>query len=140
MTKKSIIKQVAFAAALVLFSSQAFGQNQQKVKDTKPVYFHYLVFWLKPDLSTKEVEDFKNFFKGLSELPYQKNLQFGTPADSTPRAVLDKTYTYSVAMEFDSLEDLEAYGKLPAHLALVAKYKPYFSKMLVHDTVFQSIK
>ncbi len=39
-------------------------------------------------------------------------------------------------MEFDSLEELEAYGKLPEHLVLVQKYKPFFERMLVHDTVY----
>jgi hypothetical protein len=39
-------------------------------------------------------------------------------------------------MDFDSLEELEAYGQLPEHLTLVKKYKPMFEKMMVHDTVY----
>jgi len=90
------------------------------------------------DLTDKQVTEFTSFFEGLKKLPYQKNLRYGKPAASTPRAVLDQTYTYNASMEFDSLEDLEAYGQLPEHLELVAKYKKFFTKMLVHDTVYNN--
>ncbi|MBV8326886.1 Dabb family protein [Chryseobacterium sp.] len=102
----------------------------------KKVYFHYLLFWLKKDLSASEIKDFENFFEGLKKLPYQKNLRYGKPAASSPRNVLDNTFTYNASMEFDSLEELEAYGQLPEHLALVQKYKPFFDRMLVHDTIY----
>ncbi len=100
------------------------------------MYFHYLLFWLRKDLSESEVKEFENFFEGLKKLPYQKNLRYGKPAASSPRSVLDSTFTYNASMEFDSLEELEAYGKLPEHLALVEKYKPFFDRMQVYDTVY----
>ncbi|WP_288438457.1 Dabb family protein [uncultured Chryseobacterium sp.] len=102
----------------------------------KKMYFHYLLFWLRDDLSELEVKEFENFFEGLKKLPYQKNLRYGKPAASSPRSVLDNTFTYNASMEFDSLEELEAYGKLPEHLALVEKYKPFFDRMLVYDTAY----
>uniref|UniRef100_A0AAU6WSU4 Dabb family protein n=1 Tax=Chryseobacterium endophyticum TaxID=1854762 RepID=A0AAU6WSU4_9FLAO len=100
------------------------------------MYFHYLLFWLRKDLSEAEVKEFENFFKGLAQLPYQKNLRYGKPAYSSPRSVLDNSFTDNASMEFDSLEELEVYGKLPEHLVLVQKYKPFFERMLVHDTVY----
>ncbi|MFZ4863354.1 Dabb family protein [Sphingobacterium sp. Mn56C] len=106
-------------------------------KKGKQIYFHYLLFWLKPSLTEQEIEDFKQFFEGLKKLPYVKNLRYGGPAASTPRPVMDNSFSYNASMEFDSLEDLEAYGKLPGHLALVAKYKPYFDRMMVHDSVYE---
>ena len=102
----------------------------------KKMYFHYLLFWLRDDLSELEVKEFENFFEGLKKLPYQKNLRYGKPSASSPRSVLDNTFTYNASMEFDSLEELEAYGKLPEHLALVEKYKPFFDRMLVYDTAY----
>ncbi|WP_313384305.1 Dabb family protein [Chishuiella sp.] len=137
MTTTKKLRSLALVGLMTLLCSSAvFGQSKKHNHKDKPVYFHYLVFWLKPDLSKEQVAEFTNFFEGLKQLPYQKNLRYGTPADSTPRSVLDKTYTYNASMEFDSLEELEKYGQLPAHLALVAKYKPYFEKMLVQDTVY----
>lgn len=136
---KTYLKPALIALTLLLITTGATASTNEKTpNENKPVYFHYLVFWLKPDLTDQQVAEFTQFFEGLKKLPYQKNLRYGKPAASTPRAVLDQTYTYNASMEFDSLDDLEAYGKLPEHLALVAKYKPYFTKMLVHDTRYDN--
>jgi len=134
------VKTILIAITMILFSSSGHAANThlEERQEVKPIYFHYLVFWLKPDLTDKQVTEFTSFFEGLKKLPYQKNLRYGKPAASTPRAVLDQTYTYNASMEFDSLEDLEAYGQLPEHLELVAKYKKFFTKMLVHDTVYNN--
>lgn len=138
MERRKFLFRSIQASALLLVSGSMFASvlpqfNSQK---KKKVYFHNLFFWLRKDLSEAEVKDFENFFEGLKKLPYQKNLRYGKPANSSPRTVLDSTYTYNGSMEFDSLEELEAYGKLPEHLALVKKYKPLFEKMLVYDTVY----
>ncbi len=139
---KIITKTLLIVGALFL-SANMFAQTKQNKKhqnhhkmEAKTTQFHSLFFWLDPSLSPEEVKEFQQFFVGLSKLPYQKNLHFGVPAKSSPRTVLDQTYTYNCTMEFDSLEDLEAYGKLPEHLALVAKYKPFFVKMKVYDTAY----
>lgn len=138
MERRKFLFRSIQASALLLISGNMLASvlpqfNSQK---KKKVYFHNLFFWLRKDLSEAEVKDFENFFEGLKKLPYQKNLRYGKPANSSPRTVLDSTYTYNGSMEFDSLEELEAYGKLPEHLALVKKYKPLFEKMLVYDTVY----
>lgn len=138
MERRKFLFRSVQASALLLISGNMLASvlpqfNSQK---KKKVYFHNLFFWLRKDLSEAEVKDFENFFEGLKKLPYQKNLRYGKPANSSPRTVLDSTYTYNGSMEFDSLEELEAYGKLPEHLALVKKYKPLFEKMLVYDTVY----
>ncbi|MFD2970164.1 Dabb family protein [Sphingobacterium bambusae] len=135
MKRKDFIQTLGTASVLGLASSKLMAASG--IKKTKKVYFHYLLFWLKPGLSETEVADFAQFFEGLKKLPYVKNVRYGKPAASSPRAVLDNSFSYNASMEFDSLEELEAYGKLPAHLALVAKYKPYLEKMMVHDTVFE---
>lgn len=135
MKRKHFIQTLGTVGALGLASSKLMAASS--IKKTKKVYFHYLLFWLKPGLSKTEVADFVQFFEGLKKLPYVKNVRYGKPAASSPRAVLDNSFSYNASMEFDSLEELEAYGKLPAHLALVAKYKPYFDRMMVHDTVYE---
>lgn len=138
MERRKILFRTMLVSALIMVSGSLFAAVAPKLNPPKEhkVYSHYLLFWLKKDLSESEVKEFQNFFEGLKKLPYQKNLRYGKPANSTPRAVLDNSFTYNVYMEFDSLEDLEAYGQLPEHLALVKKYKPFFDKMMVHDTVY----
>ncbi len=138
MERRKFLFRSVQSSALLLISGNMFASALPMFNPTKKkkMYFHYLLFWLREDLSEQEVKDFENFFEGLKKLPYQKNLRYGKPAASSPRAVLDNTFTYNASMEFDSLEELEAYGQLPEHLALVQKYKPFFERMLVHDTVY----
>lgn len=138
MERRKFLFRSAQASALLLVSGNMFASALPMFNPLKKkkVYFHYLLFWLRKDISASEVKEFENFFEGLKKLPYQKNLRYGKPAASSPRSVLDSTFTYNASMEFESLEELEAYGKLPEHLALVQKYKPFFDRMLVYDTVY----
>jgi hypothetical protein len=137
MKRRNFIITSASAGALALVGENALANSvNETASKTKTVYFHYLLFWLKPELTPAQVKDFENFFEGLKKLPYVKNVRYGGPANSTPRPVMDNSFTYNASMEFDSIEDLETYGKLDGHLALVAKYKPFFNKMMVHDSVY----
>jgi hypothetical protein len=138
MERRKFLFRSVQASALLLVSGNMLASALpifNPIKKKK-MYFHYLLFWLRDDLSELEVKEFENFFEGLKKLPYQKNLRYGKPSASSPRSVLDNTFTYNASMEFDSLEELEAYGKLPEHLALVEKYKPFFDRMLVYDTAY----
>lgn len=137
MKRRNFIISSASAGALALTGGKVLANTAETETKSKTVYFHYLLFWLKPELTPEQVKDFENFFEGLKKLPYVKNVRYGGPANSSPRAVLDNSFTYNASMEFDSLEDLETYGKLDGHLALVAKYKPFFNKMMVHDSVYK---
>lgn len=138
MERRKFLFRSVQASALLLISGNIFASALPlfNPKKKKKMYFHYLLFWLRKDLSDQEIKEFENFFEGLKKLPYQKNLRYGKPAASSPRNVLDNSFTYNASMEFESLEELEAYGRLPEHLALVQKYKPFFERMLVHDTVY----
>lgn len=138
MERRKFLFRSVQASALLLISGNMFASALPMFNPIKKkkMYFHYLLFWLRKDLSESEVKEFENFFEGLKKLPYQKNLRYGKPAASSPRSVLDNTFTYNASMEFDSLEELEAYGKLPEHLALVEKYKTFFDRMLVYDTAY----
>jgi len=137
---RNIIKGIFLSSFLLVVANinaqEKTTKNIHMSAEKKETHFHSLLFWLDPALPPEKVKEFEQFFIGLSKLPYQKNLHYGVPAKSSPRAVLDQTFTYNCTMEFDSLEDLETYGKMPEHLALVAKYKPYFIKMKVYDTAY----
>lgn len=136
MKRRNFILQGAMAsvAACTLSSVGASAMTLIPSKN-KPVYFHYLLFWLKDELTTEEKKNFANFFEGLKKLPYVKNLRYGGPANSAPRSVLDNSFSYNAIMEFDSQEELDAYGKLPGHIALIQHYSQFWSKMAVHDSI-----
>ena len=134
MERRKFIVNTAVAAIATGTLSNVLG-NEITIKKPQKFYNHYLLFWLKKDLSEKQVEDFVNFFKELGKLPYLKSIHYGIPANSSPRTVFDNSFSYNVVMTFDSLEDLETYGKLPEHLAIVKKYSVFWNKMQVHDSV-----
>lgn len=134
MERRKFITGSAVAAIAASTLSPSLLNNLAPAKE---FYNHYLLFWLKPELTEKQVADFAQFFEELHKLPYLKSLHYGRPAKSSPRKVLDSTYTYNVVMTFDSLEDLETYGKLPKHLETVKKYSVFWDKMQVYDSVLK---
>jgi len=136
MERRKFILQGALASiAVVALSNNVV--NAAEALNQKPVYFHSLLFWLKPELTSVEKENFVNFFEGLKKLSYVKNLRYGTPAHSAARPVLDATYTYHATMEFNSQDELDAYGKLPGHVKLIQEYSKFWNKMAVHDSILK---
>jgi len=134
MQRRNFITGTAAAAlASGILSKTAIDE----ITPAKQFYNHYLLFWLKKDLTAQEVANFPQFFEELGKLPYLKSIHYGEPANSSPRKVLDNSFSYNVVMTFDSLEDLETYGKLPKHLEIVKKYSVYWDKMQVHDSVLK---
>jgi len=134
MERRKFITATALAVTAGSLTSVLANATEKESKKGL-IYNHYLLFWLKNDLTEKEVADFTGFFEILKGLPYVKSLKYGKAANSTPRKVVDNSFTYNLVIQFGSLEDLEAYGKLPAHLAAIKKYSVYWEKMIVHDSI-----
>lgn len=103
----------------------------------KELITHYVLFWLKEDVSAKEIEDFTGFFEELRKIPNVKSLHYGHAADSTPRNVVDNSFTYNLLVYFDTLEDLEVYGTHTIHLNAIEQYSKYWKKVVVHDSVLK---
>lgn len=140
MKRRNFIVTGTIAALATGTITTALAAGGEVLQPKRTFYNHSLLFWLKKELTEKEVEAFTGFFTTLSRLPYVKALYYGKPANSTPRKVVDNSFTYNLVMEFDSLEDLEAYGKLPDHLDAIKKYSPYWERMIVHDAVLQQVR
>lgn len=98
---------------------------------------HYVLFWLKKNLSAKEIKDFAAFFEELRKIPNVKSLHYGPAANSTPRDVVDNSFTYNLLVHFDTLEDLEIYGTHAIHLNAIEQYSKYWEKVVVHDSVLK---
>lgn len=96
---------------------------------------HSVLFWLDPALSAEEVENFKGFFEELARVPTVKKLQFGRPAPTGNRAVVDNSFSYSMVASFGSLEDHDIYQEHEYHTRAIEKYSKYWTKVVVHDMV-----
>ena len=96
---------------------------------------HFVMFWLKPQLTKTEILDFANFFESLKSIKYIKTLNYGLAANTPIRPVTDNSFTYSLTITFDNIEDHNAYQDDKTHLDAVEKFSKNWYRVVVHDTV-----
>lgn len=95
---------------------------------------HHVYFWLSEEFkSDAERADFEKGLAGLFEIPLVKGGRWSIPAKVMPRPVLDQSWDYAISMQFDSVEDQDAYQVAPEHLAFIDGNKHRWAKVLVTD-------
>ncbi len=107
------------------------------INNEQAVFTHYVLFWLKEGLSEKEISDFSGFFEELKKVPTIKSLHYGRSVNSTPRDVVDNSFTYNLLVHFNTLEDLEVYGTHSIHLKAIEQYSHFWQKVVVHDSLLK---
>lgn len=95
---------------------------------------HYVLFWLREDLTEEEEENFTDFFEELKRIPGIKSLSYGKPAATNPRPVVDNSFSYNLVVLFDSLKDVGVYENHPIHLEAIKKFSGFWTKVVVHDS------
>lgn len=125
---------LAAVAASPILAQAGINNPISNSMNKQEVITHYVLFWLKEGLSEKEINDFTGFFEELRKVPNIKSLHYGRPAKSTPRDVVDNSFTYNLLVHFNTLEDLEVYGTHPIHLNAIERYSQYWEKVVVHDS------
>ncbi|MCX2585827.1 Dabb family protein [Pedobacter sp. MR22-3] len=108
--------------------------SDHQVSNSSPIQ-HFVMFWLKPQLTKAERENFKNFFEHLRASKYVKTLSYGLAANTPIRPVTDNSFTYSLTVTFNNMEDHNAYQEDPVHLAAIEKFSANWYRVVVHDTV-----
>jgi len=101
---------------------------------------HFVMFWLKPQLTKSEVADFTQFFEALKPIKYIKTLNYGLAANTPVRPVTDNSFTYALTITFNSIEDHNAYQEDKAHLDAVEKFSKNWYRVVVHDIVISGTK
>ncbi|WP_293742290.1 Dabb family protein [uncultured Pedobacter sp.] len=96
---------------------------------------HFVMFWLKPQLTKNEIADFANFFESLKPIKYIKTLSYGLAANTPVRPVTDNSFTYSLTITFANIADHNAYQEDKIHLDAVEKFSKNWYRVVVHDTV-----
>jgi len=135
MQRRKFIKNVAGTAVLggllctSVSSVLASSQKQDKM------IVHYVLFWLREDLSQQEIKDFTGFFEELRKIPNAHSLQYGPPAKTNPRGVVDNSFSYNLLVQFKTMDDIAVYETHPIHLAAIEKYSKNWTKVVVHDSV-----
>ena len=102
--------------------------------ELKQIFIHHVFFWLK---NPENPEDKALLLEGLRKLSAVKTIQrfhMGVPAD-THRGVIERSYSISWLLVFDSLADEESYQVDPIHLQFVDTCAYLWNKVVVFDTV-----
>ncbi|WP_316829459.1 Dabb family protein [Pedobacter aquatilis] len=101
---------------------------------------HFVMFWLKPQLTKTEIADFTQFFEALKPIKYIKTLNYGLAANTPVRPVTDNSFTYALTITFANIEDHNAYQEDKIHLDAVEKFSKNWYRVVVHDIVIASVK
>lgn len=96
---------------------------------------HSVYFWLRKGLTEAEKKDFLNYFEVLKKIPQVKSINYGIPAQTEKREVVDHSYSYNLLLTFESLEDISIYGNHPEHVKGAETYSKYWERVEVKDTV-----
>lgn len=95
---------------------------------------HYVLFWLKKELSEQEINEFAGFFELLKTIPVVKSLQYGRAANTNQREVVDNSFTYNLIATFKNHADNLIYETHPIHLDAIEQYHHLWEKVVVHDS------
>ena len=99
--------------------------------------FHHTVhFWLKDDLSDAQRGAFLDGCRRIAESPNVSTCRVGRPA-GTDRAVVDNSFNVQLLCAFESRAEHDAYQSDAdvVHTDFIERYKSYWTKVLIYDTV-----
>lgn len=95
---------------------------------------HQVYFWLKEGITEEEEMDFLEFFRLLKTIPGIKSIYVGKPAPTNPRPVVDNSFSYSITVSYEGMDEINVYEVHPIHLDAIEKYKKYWVKVEVKDS------
>jgi len=78
------------------------------------------------------------FEKGLTKLgtcPQIQSYNWGPPAPTEARGVVDNTFAYAINVHFATIEDQNAYQEEPIHLEFIENHQDLWEKVIVYDNV-----
>lgn len=108
--------------------------DTSKAESKSGTIIHSVYFWLKEGITAEEEADFLNFFETLRKVPDIQTLEYGKPAATHPRPVVDNSFSYNLIVTFANMEAINVYENHPIHLAAIDKYQKYWTKVEVRDT------
>ncbi|HUH19217.1 Dabb family protein [Albibacterium sp.] len=135
MQRRKFIKNVAGTAVLGGLLGTSIPSVLASTQKQDKMIVHYVLFWLREDLSPQEIKDFTGFFEELKKIPNIHTLQYGAPAQTNARGVVDNSFSYNLLVQFKTMHDIEVYETHPIHLAAIEKYSKNWTKVVVHDSV-----
>lgn len=97
------------------------------------MFVHHVFFWLKEDLQLGDVEKFEAVVKTLPTIEHVKLGEIGKPA-TTNRPIIERSYSYSLLLVFESQDEHDKYQTHPTHLKFVDTCSSFWNKVLIYDS------
>ncbi len=98
------------------------------------MFVHNVFFWLKNADSEEDKAKLKSGLEKLKAIDVIKTVHIGVPA-STDRPVIERGYSLSLLLMFDSDEDQETYQVHPLHKEFVETCASLWSKVVIYDAI-----
>lgn len=98
------------------------------------MFIHSVYFWLRPDLTAEEREQFWQHVRPLAQIKSVRAGYIGTPAE-TDRPVIDRSYSCALVLIFDDQDGHDRYQTDPVHDRFRDQCGALWSKILIYDAV-----
>lgn len=134
--KKPIIIKAPGIFSFILAITALFSctENSNQVRDTMGMLQHNVYFYLKPDVTVEQNQDFVNGLQELISISSIHHAEIGRPGATEKREVVDHSFAYSIFTWFSTLEDHEVYQSHPDHKKFIEKYKDLWAAVKVYDS------
>ena len=96
--------------------------------------FHNVYFWLKPELTADQRAEFRRGVESLAGIKSVLKVDVGTPAPTGDRPVIERSYDVALIVQCRDVAAHDAYQVDPLHLAFVAKFKTFWSRVQIFDS------
>lgn len=93
---------------------------------------HAVFFWLKPDLTQAQLDQFDKGVRSLLTIPSVIHGHVGEPA-STDRPVIDRSYSVGLLTTFRDMDGHDAYQVDPVHLDFIKDCKEFWTRVQIYD-------
>lgn len=97
---------------------------------------HNVYFWLDESLTDAQKTEFEGGLRALFDIDVVSAGSFGKAAGTPERPVTQNSFDYALVLEFESVEQHNAYQVHPEHKVFVDNFGQWFKEVRVYDTQF----
>jgi hypothetical protein len=96
---------------------------------------HTVYFWLKSELTAAQRAEFRRGVESLGGIKAAEKVYVGTPAATEKRPVVDDSYAVALTVVCKDVAGHDAYQVDPIHLAFVATFKTFWTRVQIYDAM-----
>lgn len=97
------------------------------------MFIHHVFFWLKEELSEDQILRFEKEVSTLLKIEHVQWGDVGKPA-STNRRLIDRSYSYSLLLQFENEEAHDLYQPHPVHQKFIEACSSLWNRVVIYDS------